>query len=279
MSDTAFQTAYRNEFIAGFEVRQSVLRSAVTTEAVIKGNSAIFLVADSGSATAVTRGTNGLIPARPDNLTQKTATLAEWHDLVRKTDFNVFASQGDQRRIMQMTSMGTVNRKIDLDIIAALDTATNDTGTSATASLNMVAKSLTILGNNYVDITDMNNMFGVITPAFMGYLMQAKEFGSAEYVEVKPFAGPARKMLRWYGVNWIVNPLLTGVGTSTEKCYLFHRDAIGQAADTKSLQSVVGYDQEQGYSFARTSINMGSVLLQNAGVVQMKHDGSAFVAS
>ncbi len=70
---------------------------------MIKGNQATFLVADSGNAQATTRGVNGLIPARNDNLNQPVATLAEWHDLVRKTSFNVFASQGDQRAIMQQT--------------------------------------------------------------------------------------------------------------------------------------------------------------------------------
>ena len=75
MADTAFQKQYRQEVIAGFEVNQSLLRDSVTTEAVIKGNEAVFLVGDSGGATAVTRGVNGLIPSRPDNLTQNTATL------------------------------------------------------------------------------------------------------------------------------------------------------------------------------------------------------------
>jgi len=79
MAASAFQNQYRQEFVKGFEVHVSLLRDAVTTEAVIKGNTAIFLVADSGSATAVTRGINGMIPARADNLTQNTATLAEWH--------------------------------------------------------------------------------------------------------------------------------------------------------------------------------------------------------
>jgi hypothetical protein len=103
---TAFQTQYRQEFVAGFEQHVSLLRDTVTTEAEIKGNTAVFLVADSGGAAAVTRGVNGLIPARSDNLTQNSCTLSEWHDLVRKTGFNIFASQGNQRAIMQMTSMG-----------------------------------------------------------------------------------------------------------------------------------------------------------------------------
>jgi hypothetical protein len=84
MSETAFQTAYRQEFIHGFEFRQSQLRACTVRETVVKGNTATFLVADSGSATATTRGVNGLIPARADNLSQPAATLQEWHkEIVR----------------------------------------------------------------------------------------------------------------------------------------------------------------------------------------------------
>jgi hypothetical protein len=94
----AFQTQYRQEFVAGFEQHVSLLRDTVTTEAEIKGNTAVFLVADSGGAAAVTRGLNGLIPARSDNLTQNSCVLSEWHDLVRKTGFNIFASRATSGR-------------------------------------------------------------------------------------------------------------------------------------------------------------------------------------
>jgi hypothetical protein len=251
----------------------------VITESVIKGNTATFLVADSGGATAVTRGVHGLIPARSDNLTQTSATLAEWHDLVQKTGFNVFASQGDQRRIMQETSMGVVNRKIDADIIAALDTATIDTGAAATGSVALVAKALGYLGNSEVPITEMDNMFGVITPGMWAYLMQTKEFSSGEYVDVKLYSGSIKKMWRWFGVNWIMHPNLTGVGTASEKCYVFHRTALGHAIDTKGIASPVGYDEEQDYSWARVSVYMGTAKLQNTGIVQVLHDGSAFALS
>ncbi len=274
MADTAFQVQYRQEFIAAFEERQSYLRSCTVTEAVIKGNTATFLVAGSGGATATTRGVNGLIAARADDLSQLSATLAEWHDLVRKTGFNVFASQGDQRRIMQETTMAVINRKIDADIIAQLDAATIDTGTTATASVSMVAKALSALGNAEVPINEMDNMFAVVSPSFWGYLMETREFASGEYVDVKMFNGSIRKMFRWFGINWIVHPNLTGVATSTELCYVFHRNSIGHAVNTAGLSSPVGYDDEQDYSWARASVYMGSKLLQNSGIVQMKHDGS-----
>lgn len=275
MADTAFQTAYRQEFINGFEQRQSLVRGTVTTEAQLKGNSCVFLVADSGGATAVTRGVNGLIPARADDLTQLTCTLAEWHDLVRKTGFNVFASQGDQKRIMQETTMGVINRKIDQDIIAALEAGTQDTGGATTASLDMVMYALTILGNAEVPMD--GNISGLISPAFYAYLMQTKEFASADYVNNKPFAN-GMTMFRWANVNFIVHPNLTGKATEAEKCIIYHRSAIGHAVDTGGISSPVGYDEEQDYSYARCSVFMGSKLLQNTGVVILNHDGSAYAA-
>jgi hypothetical protein len=283
LAETAFQTKYRNEFIAAFEDLQSRLRMTTTTEADVQGNQAVFLVAGSGSATAKTRGANGLIPARADSLTQNTATLKEWHDLVRKTRFNIYAGQGNQRRIMQETTVGVLNRQIDDDIIAILDTATNDTGTAQKASLDMVVYAKTILGNNFVDLSDEDNLFAVISPAFEGYLTQVKEYASADYVDVKPFNGPSKKYRRWMGVNWIVHPRLTGsvgAGSSgaSEKCYMYHRASVGNCFDTQGLNTAVGYDEEQDYSYARASAFMGSVMLQNSGIVQMLHDASAYAA-
>ncbi|MEQ9126098.1 MAG: phage capsid protein, partial [Alphaproteobacteria bacterium] len=162
MSSAAAQTQYRQEFISGFEQRMSLLRQSVTKEAMIKGNQATFLVADSGQATAQTRGANGKIPARSDNLAQPTATLVEKHDLVQRTGFDVFASQGDGRRIMQETSMAVINRDIDQTILAELSTATQDAGSATTASLTLALKAKTILGNNQVPFD--NNISAVITP-------------------------------------------------------------------------------------------------------------------
>lgn len=283
MSDTAYQKQYRQEFIHGFEDRQSILRAATTQEAQVNGNEAVFLVVDSGAATAVSRGPNGFIPARADNNTQYTCTLTEWHDKVRKTDFNIMSSQGNQRRVMQETTMAVINRKMDDIIIAELDTATNDTGASAPASLDMVVYAQTILGNNFVNLMDEDNIFGLISPGFNGYLTQIPEYASADYVDVKPFTGPARRFRRWMGVNWMVHPRLSGsVGAgstgATELCYMFHRSAIGCAVHRDGIMTGIGYDDEDAYSYCRVSVHMGAKLLQNSGIVQMKHDASGYVA-
>ena len=276
MADTAFQTQYRQELVSAFEEGMSWLRQTTVTESVIKGNQAVFLVGGSGGATAVTRGVNGLIPARADDLTQNTCSLTEWHDLVRKTRFNIFASQGDQRRLMQETSRKVLNRRIDADIVAQLDTATATLGAAATFSLSVAAKAITTLGENEVPTEEVDKMWAVGSPAVRGYIMQLPEATKIDYVDVKMLVGPARRVMRWAGFNWIFHHNLTGVGTASEKCYFYHQDAIGSAFDQgEGLNTAVGYDDEQDYSYARASSFTGSKLLQQTGIVQFLHDASA----
>jgi hypothetical protein len=279
--DTVYQTQYRDEFIAGFEQRQSLLRDTVTTEAVIKGNKAIFLVADSGDAEAVTRGQDGLIPARADNQTQNTATLQEWHDLVRKTKFNIFASQGDQNAIMQMTTMAVVNRKIDDDIITTLNTGTVTLGSSTTIpSLDLVQHATVKLQNAAVPWD--SNLTLLCQPSFLAYLKQNPEWASADYVNTRPWQGEDanwRDMpvtYRWDNLLVISHPNLPGNATSSEKSFLYHRNSIGHAVNKDGLECPVGYNEEQAYSYSRCSIDMGSVLMQNAGVINITHDGSNY---
>jgi len=275
------QIQYRQEFIQAFEQHASLLRETVTTEAVIKGQQAVFLVAGSGSAAAVSRGTNGRIPARNDSLTQNTCTLQEWHDLVRKTGFNVFASQGNQRSIMQMTTMAVINRKIDELIINNLNTGTVTIGSSSTIPNVSVFQNARVKLSNAAIPWD-SNVTLLCQPSFLAYLEQAPEFANAQYVDLRPYAGdtPSWKdkpmAYRWRNCLVVEHPNLPGRGTSSEKSFLYHKSAIGQAMDTAGVQSPVGYDEEQDYSWARVTAYMGALVLQNSGIVVISHDGSAY---
>jgi hypothetical protein len=267
---------YRQAFVDQFEGRSSVMRLGVTKEAMIKGNSATFLVAGSGTDTAVTRGSNGQIPYGNPTNSQVTATLVEKHAPYELTGFNIFSSQGDQKAIMRQASMNVINRDIDLTILAELANATIDTGAYTTASLAMVEKAKSYLGNQDVPVEEEDNMFAVISSGFRAYLMQTTEFASGDYVDVKPFSGPTRKMWRWDGVNWMVSSRITGVGTSAELCYMWHRNALGYAINVGEESIMIGYDEKQDTSWSRATVYHGAKILQNTGIVQMKHDGSAF---
>lgn len=274
-TNTAPQIQYRQEFIKLAEQRVALMRQTVTTEAVYKGNQAYFLVAGSGHATAVTRGVNGLIPSNPDSLTQVAATLVEWHDLRKATSFNIFESQGDRRRIMQEASVGVLNRKIDADIFSALATATVSPWSAAgqKASLAMVlhAKSLIVNAEFPMD----GGISCVISPAFEAYISQTPEFTNANYVNDKPLTQDLQ-MFRWKGINFIVHPNISGKATNAELCYMWHRDAVAHAINVGDIMTAIGYHEEQDYSFARTTAYMGSAVLQNSGIVCLKHDGSAY---
>ncbi len=282
MADTAYQIQYRQEYIAGFEQKQSLLRDTVTTEAVIKGNQAVFLVADSGGASAQTRGIAGLIPARADDLDQNTCTLSEWHDLPRKTSFNIFASQGNQRQIMQDTSIGVLNRKVDNQIVTELNTGTVTIGSSSTLP------SVALFQNGRVKLSNASvpwdsNITLLCQPSFVAYLEQAPEFASADYVDVKPLAGNGENAswrdkpmaYRWRNALIVEHPNLPGKGTTSEKSFMYHKSAIGHAANTGGMDVKAGYDEEQDYSWARASMFMGAKVLQNAGIVVITADGSA----
>lgn len=283
MADITYQTQYRDEFIAAFEARATLLRETVTTEAVIKGNQAVFLVVGSGGETAKTRGANGLIPARSDDGTQNTVTLREWHDLVRKTGFNIFASQGNQRQIMQMTSMGVMNRKVDDQIITIANTGTVTVGAaSATPTVSLFQNGRVKLSNASVP-WDSNISF-VCQPSVLAFLEQAPEFSNAEYVEVRPMAGSDQNpswrdkpmSYRWRNCLIIEHPNLPGKAGASEKSFLYHKTAIGHAANSGGISTAVGYNDEQDYTYARTSCFMESLLLQNAGVVVFTTDGTVY---
>lgn len=278
MAVEAAMTRYRREFVAAFEQDVSLLKTSATKESMTDGLTATFLVSGSNGDTAVTRGTNGQIPYGNPTNTQVAATLVEKHAGYELTGFNIFASQGDQTRIMQMASMNVINRDIDLTILTELANATQDYG-SGTASVSTVAGAKAILGNGQVRTWEPDNMFGVVSPAFMAYLMQTTEFASADYVDVKPFSGPPRRMLRWFGINWIENPLVTGVGTASEICYIYHRAALGYAVRVSEEKIAIGYDDKQDTSWSRATTYHAAKILQNTGIVKITHDGSAFVAT
>jgi len=281
MAETAFQNAYRQEHVASFERRSSLLRDMCTKESEIKGSAAIFLVAGSGGAVASTRGTNGKIPGRGNDLTQNTCTLVEYHDVVDMTGFNIFASQGDQIRIAQEGTMAVINRRMDASVIAAVETGTQYAGVaSAALTLDKVAHVLAILGNANAGGA---NVAGAISPAAYVDLLQTEEFTNVNYVDKKVFAttnDAVQARFAWAGIEWVVHSGLTGAETSTEKCLFWNKAAVGLGVDKGDGSKVeVGRDGRNDISWTRASTFIGAKLLQNAGVVIFRHAGDGYAAT
>jgi hypothetical protein len=182
---------------------------------------------------------------------------------------------------MQDTTMGVVNRKIDDQIITELNTGTVTIGSSTTIP------SVSLFQNGRVKLSNASvpwdsNITLLCQPSFLAYLEQATEFTNADYIDMRPYAGqdPSWRdkpmAYRWRNALIIEHPNLPGKGTSSEISFLYHKSAIGHAANTSGMQTPVGYDDEQDYSYARCSMYMGAKLLQNAGIVVITADGSAY---
>lgn len=279
-SRVAPQTMYRDEYIAGFERSGSLLRTAVTTEYMKQGNAVVFLVADSGSATAVTRGSDGLYPARVNNNNQTTLTLADATDLPRMNGFDIFRSQGPQREIMYKTSWDVISRAVDDKVIEALGTGTLTlSNTSSTDALGMFNHAVTALGNNFAGPKMVGDVTALVSPSFYQNLLKTKEFVNSKYVrEVKlPDGTPTPfEMEVFQRVNIIVHYGLTNAGADNEQCYMFHKDAVAHALDKDSWEPMMGYNEEQDYSWCRATVYHAAAKLQNSGIIRMLHNGSEY---
>jgi hypothetical protein len=276
-NNTVLQTIYKNEFVDAFEQKQSWLRGLTTTEGEVKGNQFVWPLKQT-TAQAVERASNGEIPVQADNQTSVTGTLKEYHYLTRKTNFNIFGSSVDQRKWMQEDSIRGTNKLCDQLILAQLMTGTNNSGTAAALTAGIAVASVAALFANYVP--NDGELFGLLTPKAWAQLMRVKEFTSGDWLgwDTKefPFMSGVRAK-EWLGVKWIMAPFLSGVGTSSAKCVIWHKYAIGHAINQGELSTMVDYNSEQDYSWARTSTYQGSKLLRNEGVYIINHDDTATI--
>ena len=153
----------------------------------------------------------------------------------------------------------------------------------------LINERVSLFQNGRVKLTNASvpwdgNITFLCQPSYLAYLEQTPEFVNAQLVDVKPYAGgdsnpswrDKPQAYRWRNALIIEHPNLPGKATTSEKSFLYHKTAIGQAADTGGMATPVGYNEEQDYSWARASCFMGAKLLQNTGVVVFTTDGSAY---
>jgi hypothetical protein len=272
MSDnTVLQTKYATEFVAAYEQKQSLLRGTVTTEGEVKGNQFIFII-EGTADTAVSRGANGLIPVADDTQSSTTLTLAEYHHLARKTNFNIHSSSVPQRLSMQRRGIISINNKTDQLIIDQLETTSYNTGGAAAASLALMLEGCSLL--DAANVPDDGERYGLLTPVAWAHMMKVTQFTSSDYVPDRPFMRFSQ-WRNWNGVKWCRHPNLPGKGTSAAKCFVYHKGACGHGLNQGEMQTKVGQNEEHDYSWARTSAYQGAKMLLDEGCVQMNHDDTA----
>lgn len=270
---TVTQSLYSKEFVSAYEQKQSWLRGTVQTEGDVKGDTFIFILEGTADE-AVERGANGNIPYAGDGQTSASCTLKEYHHLTRKNNFNIAASSVPQRTSMQRRGVVSINKKTDSLILTQLDTTTYDTnsGSAAAASLALLSEAVAIMDANGVPRD--NERYGLLTPKAFQQMMKVNQFSSGDWVADKPFMNTTQWRV-WNSVKWAVHPYLSGVGTSTAKCFIYHKFAVGHALNMGEMQTKVGVNEEHDYSWARTSAYQGAKMIQAGGVIRIKHNDTA----
>jgi hypothetical protein len=271
---------YRDQYIATFERRQSVLREAVTTDTESNAAGVYFLIAGSGGRSAVTRGSNGLIPPSDDSQTQVPITFVEAQDLNEKTNFNIFQAQGNQLELMRMNGVGVINRAIDAAIITAIASGTVTLGAVGTMNIMVAQRVATILRNAFVGESDRGNIYALLSPAAFAYMELITQFSNVDYTATKKIDDgiPQLGMWKyWFGINWGEHSGLTGVGT-TSTCLAWHKAAVGHAIASGGIDAEIGRDGKQDTSWARHTVYHGAAKLQNSGIVKWTHDDTGLSA-
>lgn len=271
------QILYRDEFVASFEQRQSYLRDTVTNEAMVKGNSAIFLV--TGQAESMKeRGVDGLIPASNESDVQVTINLKEMHHRTTATNFDIFQGQSDRRRIMQMRGMVAANKEIDDSITAALASATNLWNTGSAITSITIGVLVDMISELYEQQVDNDGLITCVwTPKLYARVMTLAQVSSVDYVDKKPLIdGP--QPFKFLGATHIMHPRLPGVGTATAANYIYHKASLGHAVDTAGIKTDIGYNGEHDYSYARHTLYHGAKILQNAGILRVNHNDTTAIS-
>jgi hypothetical protein len=269
--NTTMQTIYSKEFVSAYEQKQSYLRGTISTEGDIKGNVFVFII-EGAADTAVTRGANGNIPYASDDQTNTSCTLNEYHHLARKNNFNVFSSSVPQRLSMQRRGTVSINNRTDQLIITELATTTyaaNGGSAIAGMTLGPLLEACAILDQNKVP--DDGERYGLLSPKAWGQAMKITQFASRDFVPDQPFM-KYTQWREWNGVKWCRHPTLPGVGTATASCFVYHKAAAGHGLNMGEMVTKVGNNDEQDYSWARTSAYQGAKALQVGGIVKLVHN-------
>lgn len=272
--NTVMATLYAKEWVSAYEQKQSWLRNCCQIEGEVAGDNFIFII-EGVADEARERTANGNIPYASDDQASATCTLKEYHHLVRKNRFRIYSSSVPQRTSMQNRGVVAVNYKTDQLIIDQMETTTYQTsnaGTGAAMTLRYLLEMRTTLDEN--NVPDDGERYCVLTPKAWSQALDVNQFTSVDWVADRPYMKNTQ-WREWQGVKFAMHPNLPGKTSSTASCFMWHKAAIGHALNMGEVQTKIGENDEQDYSWARASAYQGSKALQLAGIVEMVHDDTA----
>ena len=280
--DTAFITSYEAKVHEVFQRKGSYLKEAVRMKTDVVGSTAVFQRI--GKGTATTKARHGTITPMNQTHAAPSCTLADfyagdWVDRLDEAKTNI-----NERDAIASGGAMALGRKVDDQITAVLDTTTQATVTlTVTSKANILATAIQFAETAWAnDVPNDGEVYAAVTPRYWSQLMTIDAFSRSEYVGANglPFtAGPAIGMGKWkdwMGVKWKMQTGLPGAGTSSAKCFIWHKSAIGYAvaaaagnvAGQQSVAADITWHGDRAAHFVNHMMSGQACLIDDTGVIE-----------
>lgn len=262
----SFTQQWDDEVKLAFQQKTSKLLDQVRVRRDVVGSTYNFHKL--GVAAASTKSRGALItPAGPTH-SIVTATLVDTYagDYIDTLDELKTNASFRQEYVNSFAS--ALARKVDAQIIAALNTATTTTATT-TGGLTFakLLEALTYMNKNNVD---SNDRVIAISAQQMSDALAISQLTSTDYVQVQAIlqAGVGTAL----GFNWVVIGDSTDVSlpkvTTNRTCFAFNKQAIGVAIG-QDIKTEINYIPDRMSNFIGASVSAGAILIEDAGVVKL----------
>lgn len=273
--DNLFRIKFTDEFKYDFERDQALMKMTVRSDGVVMADTVRFDIVDPSDG-AVEKGRDGKVPKSDLGLGQAIATNRKIHKKYQIDNFDAFRGNPNIRAAMNKRGISSINKGIDQLIIDTLDTTTVEVAGGATtlSTLATVLTWTTSLWNR--DVPNDGSVFAAITPNAEAQLMRVAEFKSADFIDVKPMIEGAKpqRLRRWLGVNWLVHTGLTGAGTSSARCYLYHSSAIGHHVSGEPAPHLFDSEEDDYFGVRYDATHAAAICLPR-GIIRLLHNDTA----
>lgn len=295
MSDTV-DTAFVNDYVARvhhkFQRSGSYVLNAVFRKTDVIGNSTIFPVL--GKGTAVTKARHADVTTMNLPHTEATATLVDFYAAEDVDRLDESKTNVQLKEAYAESGAMAIGRKIDDQIITALDTTTQ-TAVSWDVSSEAAVRNSLLLTAEALWANDVPNdamVYALLTPRAWNHAMTVKQFASSDWVgsDRLPWTEGTPTNGRWrnfMNVMWGMHTGLPGRGTATAKMFAWHKNAVGYASgrDAKNIANagVISADIWWNGDAQRHRITHcmtgGAVLIDDTGVIEMSINDTTALAT
>ncbi len=289
---TAFITEYNDDVHQVFQREGGFLRPTVRMKTGVVGSTTTFQKI--GKGTATTKARNGVVTPMNPTHTSPQATLSDFYAPEYVDKLDEAKTNIDEKMAVATAGAHALGRKVDNQIITLLDGTSQSTETVAVTSYASIKGTMlgwvNALWSN--DVQPDGNVYGIMTPTLWAQCMTLQEFNSADWVgpggmEYTKTPATAMRFKEWLGVKWKFHTDCPGIGTSSAKGFIWHKNAIGYAtgahagnsAENDSVKAEINYVPERVSHLVNHMMSGGGVLIDDTGVIEASWNDSTPIAT